>query len=304
MDYPSFVNCLRQPLDACPHSPHAIWLSGLSHLRKKDRCEGTYTPSRRAVLNMANGGVLRGMLGEPRSGRNFLVSAERSLPYEVESDWPPIAEALVEMTVAAHENELGKYTICCWSKSDHESIAMWDMYCPASYGVAIRTTEHKLWNGIHTFFANSPATDIKIDAVEMGSVRYADFLNASEVDQLINIKGDEVTVPIRPMGDLLFQKALHFRHEEEYRITARHDPQSANINEEDALGHFIGLDWNHLVDEIVVHPRAPQWFLERVLADLKDAGIAVTASHSVIENGPSRETRSVRIINGRPVFEP
>src|SRR5207253_250703 len=125
----------------------------------------------------------------------------------------------------------------CWSNSDHESHALWRVYCGSPEGVAIQTT-----------LANLQA-----------SVGELPVLKDS-----YEIPGSRKQTPTRL--DLVTKKRPMFAYEQEVRIvlSIENDPQPGP--EQEARGR--GLDWipEANVESIRVHPEADSAFMETVKA--------------------------------------
>jgi len=123
--------------------------------------------------------------------------------------------------------------INCWSALDHESHALWRIYCGAKEGVAIQTTFARLQSSI--------------GSLPLLRVTYEIPGSRKQTPQLL---------------DLATKKRPMFEYEREVRIV---DSKEKGGREPDVLGY--GLDWrpeDH-VASIRVHPEADKSFMETVL---------------------------------------
>lgn len=127
--------------------------------------------------------------------------------------------------------------INCWSSSDHESHALWKIYCPPSDGVAIQTTLAKL---------RASVSDLPVHRV------------------IYAIPGSKKETPTR--HDLVTKKRPMFAYEQEVRIVRFMDE---HCPESDVGG--CGLDWdlNKYVESICVHPEADHSFFDTVTATVE-----------------------------------
>ena len=122
--------------------------------------------------------------------------------------------------------------INCWHKNNHESEAMWKLYCSdLNQGLAIKTTYKKLYRELN-----------KKNDIEIGEVQYIDYRN-----QFVD-----------PQAAFWF-KRKSFEHEKEVRALI-HNFQDFEEKE----GINIPVSLNHLIDEVYVSPIASQWFVEIV----------------------------------------
>jgi hypothetical protein len=123
----------------------------------------------------------------------------------------------------------------CWCASEHESHALWRIYCGAVDGVALETNYGKL-----TASLNGP---------KLLPVSYGD-------------PGSNTRTPT--LEDLVTKKRPMFEYEQEFRIV--HTVQGAG----ETVGHQ--LDWDpedHLVS-IRVHPEADDSFMQTVTTAVAD----------------------------------
>lgn len=160
-------------------------------------------------------------------------------------------EASMYQTVGV---ELRRFTlISCWHESVHESDAMWKIYSSANSGIAIKTTR--------AAFVESFSID---EQMHLGRVRYIDY------------NSEQIPGPEDDWLSPYFHKRSSFAHEREVRAIIQHVPNEAHPdNFLDLLmgarppiwpdrydfGVNYEVDLNQLIQEVVVDPSAPDWFL-------------------------------------------
>lgn len=126
--------------------------------------------------------------------------------------------------------------ISCWHANEGESEAQWRLYCPPqTVGVALKSSVGRLWDAM----SSEPKAVV-------GRVHYLDFNRAFAVTG----------------RERIFCKRSSLAHEREVRAVLLEDR-----DDEAAPGHLISCDLTVLIEEIVLSPFAPEWFVW-VLADL------------------------------------
>jgi hypothetical protein len=124
--------------------------------------------------------------------------------------------------------------INCWTASEHESHALWRIYCPSTEGVAIQTTLERLKMSVPL-----PVLEVTYESHEL----------------------DEATPDI---SRIVAQKRPMFAYEQEVRVVLVRDLDDPQHPERTTIG--AGIDWDpelH-VENIWIHPDAPFWFMETV----------------------------------------
>jgi len=153
----------------------------------------------------------------------------------------------------------------CWSHSDVESAALWQLYA-AGGGLAIRTTQGQLVRAL--------GEPVQLDGYEprgailpsartvlIGKVNYVDYSTAAwDTDDLMRAS---------------MHKRLSYAHEQEVRALVS-SPDDAHR----AAGLYLAVDVNVLIGEIYVSPESPTWFREVVegVADRFQVAAAVRQS--------------------------
>ncbi|HUE87646.1 MAG TPA: DUF2971 domain-containing protein [Vicinamibacterales bacterium] len=142
--------------------------------------------------------------------------------------------------------------VSCWTASDHESEAMWRLYCGPRDGVAMRTTFSKLKVSLP-------------DSVRLAIVEYIDHADSPSTytpDMLWYIMRkrpsfeheQEVRAVYLDQTDLLLHTA-RIRHDK-----IRADPSAA-----------IGFDWEPeiVIEQVYVSPHAEEWYQDVVQSVLE-----------------------------------
>jgi hypothetical protein len=142
---------------------------------------------------------------------------------------PESAMDRAERIIAAWRQET---FVSCWSASDHESHALWRIYCGPDEGVAIQTTFAKLRESV----GNLPLLKVTYEQ-----------------------PGARARTPTKI--DLVTKKRPMFAYEHEIRIVlADGQPES--------FGHRLDWPVENIVESIRVHPDADQSFMETVTASV------------------------------------
>ena len=157
---------------------------------------------------------------------------------------PELAEVIQSFPslMSAFWMQLTRFTLVnCWHESSHESEAMWKLYASASGGLAIKTRFDS--------FVNSFITE---DTIHIGKVQYIDYDNDL-------IPEDD---PLSPY----LHKRKSFEHENEVRAIIQNVPtgQITKLQDDYDTGTYYDVDLNLLIQEVVVDPFTPEWFLDLV----------------------------------------
>ncbi|AZA52018.1 DUF2971 domain-containing protein [Chryseobacterium sp. G0201] len=160
-------------------------------------------------------------------------------------------EEHVEQALVDQKETQEKYKklvcISCWNKYDSESYALWKIYSDLSKGVMITTNIER----IEAAFANTE------EQIQVSEVKYLDYKKDK-------IKMGNMNYPI-------IHKNIHYDYEKEVRLIHKVSFKSGlNYDwsqEENQYGKYINVDIDILIEEIIVSPKAPQWFFD-VISDL------------------------------------
>lgn len=127
--------------------------------------------------------------------------------------------------------------VSCWSASEHESHALWRIYCRGIEGVAIQTTFSKLQ-----------------DSVNELPIYRVTYERPGAAKQTPTLAG------------LVSKKRAMFAYEHEVRVVL----SRANKTESSILGHALPWDPEASVHSVRVHPEADGSFLDTVVTTVKD----------------------------------
>lgn len=151
-------------------------------------------------------------------------------------------------------------TICCWNISDSESAALWKIYSDFNQGIMITSN-------ITSIIEAFKETDENIDLSE---VKY------------INYSTDEM-----PDGNSMFpviHKHNAYSYENELRLIHTVDFDNGLIydwsKEEIEQGKNLNVDLDKLIDEIVLSPYSPKWYVKLIenLCETYDLKTVITQS--------------------------
>jgi hypothetical protein len=158
-------------------------------------------------------------------------------------------------------NDISSQTyINCWHQSEHESEAMWKLYCknPAE-GVLIKTTENKLRNSLQA---------LSLEKLHLNAVKY---VRNNWIKQY------------NPEKEVFFRKRSSFEHEKEFRAIFQNNPYDGSMPKH---GHLVSVDLNNLIQEIRVSPLSNKSFCELVESSALNASLTVPLMNSEIEIQP------------------
>jgi hypothetical protein len=194
---------------------------------------------------------------------------EGSLPKaEVEADQEFYASVGVpkiqEQAARTRASMLKLHAACCWHLAEHESEAMWKLY--ANEGIAIQSTVGRL---VGSLPAATPVEDPALTAIYVGVISYIDY--AKDITRPMTApdgtpRWNNTYIP-------LMHKRKSFEHERELRaiLTAvgdGHEDIGAGIKVlRTAIppeGCHVPVDLEKLVEQIVVSPSMPMWFVDVV----------------------------------------
>jgi hypothetical protein len=148
---------------------------------------------------------------------------------------PSISPEVAHESIANALKAQRKHTfVNCWTASDHESHALWRLYCPSTEGVAIQTTLHRL----------RKSTPLPV------------------VEVTYNPNEDTQGTP--NLARLVAQKRPMFAYESEVRIVLVKDFDDPGHPERRTIGAGLQWDPEQHVENIWVHPEAQFWFMETV----------------------------------------
>ena len=126
--------------------------------------------------------------------------------------------------------------VSCWSAADHESHALWSIYCKTSEGVAIQTSLGKLRGSVG---------ELRVLPVQYG------------------IPGENRHTPT--VADLVTKKRPMYDYEKEVRVVRFHDDANPDPPQE-VPGRMIDWDAEKIIESIRIHPDADASFREAVIS--------------------------------------
>jgi hypothetical protein len=124
----------------------------------------------------------------------------------------------------------------CWSASDHESHALWRIYCRSVEGIALQSTLTKL----KTSVGNLPVYRVTYQVP--GSIKQTPSLS-----------------------DLVAKKRPMFAYEQEVRVVLFVESDDGA----ETLGQGVAWDPEKIVESVRVHPEADDSFMETVKATVE-----------------------------------
>ena len=128
--------------------------------------------------------------------------------------------------------------VSCWHANEHESEAMWRLYCGDGGGVAIQTTYSALLDAVRWH-----------KGIYIGAVSYVDYRIASFPDA-------NVFYPV-------MHKRASFMHEREVRLVKLSPPPLDGTQD---LALSVPVELESLCQAIYVSPSAPNYYFEAVSA--------------------------------------
>ena len=154
----------------------------------------------------------------------------------------------------------------CWHVSNSESEAMWRLYSPSGYGVAIQSTYTALTNvlpsKIHT-------------GCYIGLVQYTDHHHEA-----------------MPQGNIFYavtHKRRAFEHEKEARAVIWLGDRGVDADPDQAtnpIGLSVPVDVRALIKSVHVSPIAPAWFADSVRAVIDRFGPHLPVEQSELKTTP------------------
>lgn len=172
--------------------------------------------------------------------------------------------------------------VSCWHGAEHESAGMWKLYCKTNESLAIKTTVGKLKQSL-----NTPNSDL-VNTIEIGQVDYKN--NCEELKKnFLEISRKKECIKVG-YADVVFSKRPSFEHEKEIRVIAFNqqkimDSENKDMSETDLKLttpniQKVECDVDQMIDEVVIAPDAPQWFVDLVNELVKKLDYSFPVSQS------------------------
>jgi hypothetical protein len=154
----------------------------------------------------------------------FLI--RRHPPYYIGQDGP--RESAIDRAVRIVKDRQRRTFVSCWSSTNSESHALWQIYCPRAEGIAIETTFDRMAASVPQF--------------AIASVSY-----------------DPPRADVTPSVDeMVYTKQSWFGYEEEVRVVDYMEDEEVLPE----LGYSIGWDPETVLTSVIAHPEANASFVE------------------------------------------
>ncbi|WP_198407569.1 hypothetical protein [Pseudomonas syringae] len=187
----------------------------------------------------------------------FFRSAIRNPPEKVKCELSDIdieeqAQKLLRDLEVGGENHKRRTFVSCWHESEHESEAMWRLYSTfLANAVAVRTSYQSLYISLD-----------RDPLIAIGRIKYIDLKNS-----------------YAGVNDAFWRKRKSFEHEREVRaLLSDYDTQD--------LGKIVKCNLEILIEEVLVSPKAPDWFIHLVNDVNEKFGLKVKVSPSELNEVP------------------
>jgi hypothetical protein len=169
---------------------------------------------------------------------------EQELELEASVGSPEVGKKVLENLSLADKQWKEICCVNCWNIFENESAALWKIYSDYDKGIMIKTSVNRL---IDSFQYSS-------ETIFLSSIKYIDFSK----EQL-------------PVRKNLFLNVIHkqkaYLYEKEVRLIYLVGWNKDWSKEEVPGGVYINVDIDLLIEEIIVSPYAPVWFL-KLLTDV------------------------------------
>lgn len=169
----------------------------------------------------------------------------------------------------------------CWFLGGCESEQMWNEYGQSPESVAVRTTVRRLWMNTH----------LPSDFSFIGPIEYIDH-STCEMDHYLAHQAHHRA--------FLKDKRM-FAHEQELRLTTMNfrtpacldalgrplksaDVSGLGANNFNSAGLYVRVNLPELIDAVVTHPQAPEWFYNLVQHLQMKAGLSWTVLKSSLDS--------------------
>jgi hypothetical protein len=208
-----------------------VYIPSLAELRRGDPTEASFSSPARfeKFKNSLSAEDVDWLTERAHLFEKCAIRGEYGMP-DVVPDAPPDSEGLANMRASVLEaiwlRELGLSRCAwCWHAGDIESMAQWHVY--ARDGVAIRSSARRIAAAIE-----------ETQAVSHAQMRHLDYINFSD-------RGTDCDASI--MMKPYFVKQSCYWHERDVRVVFCHIPTLHQ-------GLMLELDWEQLIEEVVVSP--------------------------------------------------
>jgi len=151
----------------------------------------------------------------------------------------------------------------CWTLSEHESLAMWDLYVGGrTNGIAIQTTFARL----------SQCFTSSLHEIWIGKVKYIDY--------------DRELIPPENMLEPFVRKRMAFAHEKEVRAVLMAGMPGTGQPLSD-LGINVPVAFSVIIEAIYVSPSSDDWVCELVQSIIERYHLRIVVKTSNLRATPS-----------------
>ncbi|MEG0030718.1 DUF2971 domain-containing protein [Acinetobacter sp.] len=172
--------------------------------------------------------------------------------------------------------------VSCWHMNDNESAGMWKLYCKTNESLVIKTKVGRLKRSL-----TNPKNEF-VNRIEVGQVDYKN--NTEELkEKFIELSRNKERIDIS-YPDIIFSKRSSFEHEKEIRIIACNenkiqDPENqhksvSELKSTTPVLQKIECNVEEMIEEIIIAPDAPQWFVHLVKNIVAKLGYSFPISQS------------------------
>ncbi|MCC1485550.1 hypothetical protein [Winogradskyella immobilis] len=151
-------------------------------------------------------------------------------------------------------------TICCWNISDSESAALWKIYSDFNQGIMITS---KVTSLIEAF----KSTEEKIDLSEV------EYINHS-LDEMPD--GNKMYPVIHKHKAYSYEEELRLIHTVNYSGGLVYDWTKEEIEQ----GKYLNVELDKLIDNIILSPHSPDWYIKLVENLCETYGLNTTVMKS------------------------
>ena len=250
-----------------------LHFSSATKLREQDPFEGSYT-----LYHSRYQGY------ETASGDQFteLGMTDRRVP---PPDWDETMWRLSQGINLNVRNNVGKYMfINSWHLNENESLAMWKLYFPSGYGIAIVSSFNRLRDSL----------SLNEEVVYIGCVTYIDYdKEEKRLDNLFDpfVHKHKAFAHEREVRAIVQDKAFfsyvaHMHH----RISCKYEGHEYELRSKLARpkprpGISLKCDLDRLIDHVVVSPTSPQWVFDEIREYCNDI-VGKDVIQSELRSGP------------------
>ena len=169
--------------------------------------------------------------------------------------------------------EMGHLIRCqCWAKS-RDSIAMWSMYQYEGKTIMIKTTDFQimqLTNGVSNVQLH------KIDYFKTGAINSLE----DEIEKSLSKAISENNINV---AYFFTSKRDSFQHEEEVRAISSIPPRGdVSTRIKNPLRLKIENPINEFIEEVLVHPKAPDYYVDIVISFCKKYAINCSGKSNIL----------------------